>query len=386
MYGLPQAGTLAQERLVAHMAHHGYHMDPNIPCLFKHATRSVTFTLVVDDFGIKYFDDTDADHLIATLELLYVIKIKRNLSTYKYLGMQINFADDMRSVVLSMPDYIHKVLTRFCPDSTTTAPSPGVHVAPEYGARVQHVVHDTSRPLEPAEIQRLREIVGCLLYYARVIDYTMLTALNGIASEQAHATAHVAAAAERLLAYAREHPDHALEYKACDMILHTQSDASYLSRSGARSVAGGIFYLGNKDSPTDINGAICAHSSIIPGVPTSAAEAEYCGLFINGKHSTYLRTVLHALGYTQPPTVILCDNMCATGIANDTVKAKRSKSIDMRWHWIRDQVREGNFTVTWRQGVFNLADFFTKNLPVKQHRLLAPLLVTTLAQCTQRAK
>jgi hypothetical protein len=307
--------------------------------------------------------------------LLVALEEKYELHTSwdgrKYLGMLIDFAPDIESVKLSIPGYIEKVLARFCPDSTATAPSPGIHVAPDYGARVQHVVHDTSAPLLPAAKSRLREIVGCLLYYARVIDYTMLTALNGIASEQAHATEHVAQAAERLLGYARLHPNHAIEFKACDMILHIQSDASYLSRSGARSVAGGIHYLGNKDSPTDINGAICAHSSIIPGVPTSAAQAEYCGVFVNGNHSVYLRNSLHDLGYPQPPTVILCDNKCATGIANDTVKAKRSKSIDMRWHCIRDAVREGTFKVIWREGVHNLADYFTKTLPVKQHRLPA---------------
>jgi hypothetical protein len=333
MYGLPQAGKLAQDRLVAHLATHGYHMCPDVPCIFRHATRKVTFSLVVDDFGIKYFDKADADHLVAALREKYVLKV--DWKGDKYLGMHLNFATDMRSVVLSIPGYVEKALARFCPESTATAASPGIYVAPDYGARVQNVVHDTSAPLGPAELHRLREIVGVFLYYARVIDYTMLTALNGISSEQAHATTHVAEAADRLLAYARLHPNHGIEFTACDMHLHIQSDASYLSRSGARSVSGGLFYLGNKDRPTDINGAICAHSSIIPGVPSSAAEAEYCGTFLNGKHGVYLRTVLYNLGYPQPRTTILCDNKCATGIANDTVKAKRSKSIDMRWHWIR---------------------------------------------------
>jgi hypothetical protein len=143
--------------------------------------------------------------------------------------------------------------------------------------------------------------VGCLLYYGRVIDYTMLPVVNEIGSEMAHGTVKVAQAADRLLAYARKHPNHAIEYKACDMILHVQSDASYLSRSHARSVSGGIFYMGNRDAPTDINGAICAHSSIIPGIPSAASEAEYCALFLsNGKHAIYLRTVAYALGYPQP--------------------------------------------------------------------------------------
>jgi hypothetical protein len=67
MYGLPQAGRLSQLRLISHLAKHGYHQSPNTPCLFQHETLDVTFCLVVDDFGVRYGKQSDADHLIATL-------------------------------------------------------------------------------------------------------------------------------------------------------------------------------------------------------------------------------------------------------------------------------------------------------------------------------
>ncbi len=47
MYGLPQAGLLAQNRLIAHIAKHGYTQSDVVPCLFRHATNGVTFVLVV---------------------------------------------------------------------------------------------------------------------------------------------------------------------------------------------------------------------------------------------------------------------------------------------------------------------------------------------------
>ena len=64
------------------------------------------------------------------------------------------------------------------------------------------------------------------------------------------------------------------------------------------------------------------------------------------------------------------DNKCAQGLANDTVKRRRSKAIDMRFHWIRDRVRQGQFIINWAPGSTNLADFFTKNLPTKQFRFM----------------
>eukprot|EP01042_Synura_sphagnicola_P036857 gene36857-biopygen31111 len=60
MYGFPQAGLLAQEQLIKHLALSGYHQCPQVPCLFKHDSNGIAFTLVVDDFGIKYTDKESA--------------------------------------------------------------------------------------------------------------------------------------------------------------------------------------------------------------------------------------------------------------------------------------------------------------------------------------
>ena len=180
--------------------------------------------------------------------------------------------------------------------------------------------------------------------------------------------------ADRLLAYSLEYPSNELVFTASDMILYVQTDASCLSRSGARSVAGVVEYLGNKDQPTHINGAIHAASSIMDVLVASAGEAEYAGVFMGARHAEGTRAQLDFL-YPQPPTITLCDSACAVGIANDKVKIKRSKSIDMRFHWVRDRIRQGHFEVQWRKGAHNLADFHTKALPVHKHLELMPFIV-----------
>ena len=67
MYGLPQAGIIAQER---RLAKHGYHQSKIIPGFWTHDTRPTTFTLVVDDFAIKVMNDDDANHLINALKII----------------------------------------------------------------------------------------------------------------------------------------------------------------------------------------------------------------------------------------------------------------------------------------------------------------------------
>jgi hypothetical protein len=159
------------------------------------------------------------------------------------------------------------------------------------------------------------------------------------------------------------------------MVLHIQSDASYLSRPGARSVQGGIFYLGNRNEPETINGGILAISSLIDCVVSAVSEAEYGAAFFMAKAGVWLRQILNVIGYPQPATEILCDNKCAVGLANATVKAKQSKTIDMRFHWLRDRVAQGQFKVTWKPGKTNLADFFTKPLDKTLHHEAAIQLV-----------
>ena len=98
------------------------------------------------------------------------------------------------------------------------------------------------------------------------------------------------------------------------------------------------------------NGAINVFCQIMREVLSSAAEAELGALYHNGKEACPIRITLEELGHPQPPTPIHTDNSTASGIANDTVKQKRSKAIDMHFYWIRDRVRQGQFQIFWETG------------------------------------
>ena len=85
MYGLPQAGKNANDLLQRRLKEHGYHQCQFIPGLYKHVWRPVTFTLVVDDFGVKFVGDQHANHLKNTLEKYYDITV--DWSGSKYIGI-----------------------------------------------------------------------------------------------------------------------------------------------------------------------------------------------------------------------------------------------------------------------------------------------------------
>ena len=89
MYGLPQSGIIAQEQLAKRLEKHGYTQSKIVPGLWTHHSRPISFTLVVDDFGVKYTRKEDADHLIKVLHEHY--KIKVDWEGRKYIGITLEW-------------------------------------------------------------------------------------------------------------------------------------------------------------------------------------------------------------------------------------------------------------------------------------------------------
>jgi hypothetical protein len=71
MYGLPQAGLLANKLLAHRLAKYGYYQAIHTPGLWKHTWRPIQFVLVVDDFGVEYEDKKHATHLLDALNQHY---------------------------------------------------------------------------------------------------------------------------------------------------------------------------------------------------------------------------------------------------------------------------------------------------------------------------
>jgi hypothetical protein len=206
--------------------------------------------------------------------------------------------------------------------------TPSRYVTPVYGAKTQYATKDETPPLTVTQCLTIQKVTGSVLYYARAVDPTILMPLNDIATEQTKATGKTQAATNKMLDYLATHPDATIRYHASDMILHIHSDASYLSVSNARSRLGGLFFLGNKP----LNGSILNVAAVIKNVVASAAESEVGACFHNAQSGAPLRVTLTKLGHKQPRTPLRTDNSTAFGILNETIKQKRSKAMDMRYH------------------------------------------------------
>ena len=382
MYGLPQAGIIAQDLLEKRLATAGYRQSKSTPGYWTHDWRPISFALVVDDFGVKYIGEEHAQHLIDTLKTDY--EIEEDWDGNRYLGITLDWDYKKRQVHLSMPGYVEKALARFGHQVPTRPQNqPHKHTIPTYGATVQYAKdEDTSRTLSKDEKKYIQQVLGTFLYYGRAVDSTMLTALSSIASAQAEPTEDTLINIKIFLDYAATHQDAVLTYHASDMVLVVHSDASYLSEPKARSRAGGHFFMASNTEDATNNGAVLNIAQLIKAVMSSAAEAELGALYINAREAVPMRNLLHEMGHPQPPTPMQTDNSTALGVVNSNIQPRRTKAMDMRFYWLRDREAQKQFKFYWRPGKTNLGDYWTKHHCAAHHvekrkEILTPYNIVT---------
>ena len=124
----------------------------------------------------------------------------------------------------------------------------------------------------------------------------------------------------------------------------------------------------------------------IPIVVASATKSEYASAFLLGQAATRIIHTLTDLGYPQSETEIICDNECAVGIAQNTLQIKRTKTIDMHYDWLRDQVHQKKLKVIRKMGKINSTDFFTKTHAVYRDSVIRRKYVLHDARHSYRHK
>ena len=94
-----------------------------------------------------------------------------------------------------------------------------------------------------------------------------------------------------------------------------------------------------------LNGSIHSISQIMSNVMGLASEEDIGATYINGQEAVPIHTLFRELGHPQPAMPIQVKNSTADGFANNTIKQKRSKEIDMRFYWICDRTSQVQFLI-----------------------------------------
>ena len=241
MYGLPQAGLLANQLLEKRLNKAGYRQSKLVPGLWKHDWRPIQFTLVVDDFGVKYLGKEHADHLKKTLESSYGVTTEWDGK--RYIGIILDWDYKQRRVHLSMPGYVKRALRQFKHEIKKRKQNqqfPSAEI--EYGAKKQYATPESEAPPLDAKGKRfIQQVCGKLLFLGRAVDSTLLCPVSEIASQSASPTEDTMRHTEQLLDYIATQEEAVITFNASKMELAAHSNASYLNEPKARSRAGGHF-------------------------------------------------------------------------------------------------------------------------------------------------
>ena len=213
---------------------------------------------------------------------------------------------------------------------------------------------DTSNPLSAEKIKEAQKIVSTLLYYSHAVDPTKAVALSSIVAWQANGTDDVLLACHQLLDYAVTHPNATICFLASNMVLAMHLDASYLSKFGGKSRAGGHYFSTNKH-----NASIMVLSSPCP--PSSniwwvqhLKPRWLCYSTIANKQCLY-GSHWWKWGTPNPkPSSV-------HGLITKTTLPKATKSMDMHFNWLKCCHAQNQFIYQWKWGDKNLANYYTKH-------------------------
>ncbi len=294
VWGLLQSGILANKHLCCKLEPFRYFESTHTLGLWRHETRPILFTLVADNFGVKYVNKDNFDHLITSIRKDY--SFIEDWMGDSYCGIQLDWNYLNRTVDISMPGYIGKKLQEYghiMPNKVQTCPYP-----PEpknFGTKAQAPLPpDTSPKLDAKGIKSIQKIVGSILHYACTINMMMVNALS-LAVEQTKATEQTMVRCTQLLDYLSHNANVKNWFCASDMVLNIHANASYLLEPKAWSYVCGHFFMGwtpQNGKPIHLNGVFHVSSTILHFFVVSVAEAELGVLYHNCQTGIIFRLTL----------------------------------------------------------------------------------------------
>ena len=150
----------------------GYFQSKLVPGLWHHKTRPIQFTILVDDFGVKYVGREHAEHLKQVLEEHY--KVTTDWSGTRYVGVHLYWDYTKRQVHLYMPGYVKRALQQFQHVFKQKQNQPFPDTPIKYGAKKQYAKNEsTSPPVDSKTKKYIQQVCGKFLFLGRAVDSTL---------------------------------------------------------------------------------------------------------------------------------------------------------------------------------------------------------------------
>lgn len=373
LYGTKQAPNEWNAELDQFITSTGYTRCLSDTCIYVRVSRSgrtMILAIFVDDIISVYAKEDEEEWLQYKALFLNKYKMKDLGDAEWVLKMRIKRDRSKRLITIDQNVYIEKVIKQFNMENSTVVPTP---------ATEQPLTENDSPTTDEARQQMknipYRSLVGALMYASVSTRPDIAYAVNSISRFMENPGQAHWQAGKRIIRYLNGTSKVGLKYdgggKQDSMKLTVYADADWAGDIDSRKSTSGMVIKLN-------NCVISWLSKKQQTVALSTAEAEYMAISAAVQEVKWIKQLLNELKVNlgTEPITLYTDNKAAIAIGENDVQHNRTKHIDIRHHFIRDEVKNKFIKLLWIETKDQLADINTKALSTTIFRRLRDRMLT----------
>lgn len=362
LYGLVQAGHNWNDTLNNWITSLGISRSKSDPCLYTKVQDGKTLLLTIHVDDLIYCGESSMVKWFKTqIDKRFKATHDGNLSWI--LGMKVERDRAKGELKISQERHINDILEKFALEDSSRSNVP----LPAGTVLTKDMCPKTDAEKSAMSKTPYKELVGSLMFISTSTRPDISFAVGMLCRYMDNPGPGHWKAAKQVLKYLKNTSTLGLHYTKSSKTpeLSAYVDADYAGDEDARkSTTGYIFYYGNCP--------VSWSATLQPVVATSSTYAEYIALASAAQECAFLRAIVNDMGSRATgPTLLREDNQGAIFLSNNPAFHKRSKHIDVRFHYIREQVDNKSIKLEYVNTADNTADILTKQLPVgpfKSHR------------------
>ena len=346
LYGLKQSGRNWNQTLNNHLMTLGFYKSQNDPCLYiKHLNNGIVILLAfVDDMLLASNNEVEKNKVKRNLKEKFKIKDMGRISLF--LG--IEFIVGTNSISMTQCKYIEKLLTIFGMQNCKPKCTPSE----------MNINKQNKEPLDECQHRIYRQIVGGLIYIMCSTRPDLAFIVTILSQSLSNPTEGDFVMAKHVLRYLKGTKDCSLVFKKSGQTISVNGfcDSDWANSEDRKSISGYCFNIFPKGP------LISWKTRKQPTVALSSCEAEYISLVSAIQEGKYLVSLIFEILGHNLNFHMNCDNQGTIALAKNPIKQQRTKHVDIKYHFIRDEILKGAVSMSYIPTEDNLADIFTKPL------------------------